>query len=92
MIEEAQEAVEIREGVRQFILERFIYEDDGADRLRDETALLDEGILDSFGVHELIRHLEETYGFKVEDREATAGNLGSVGGIVAFVSAKRAAA
>jgi acyl carrier protein len=92
MIQETQGSVEVREGVRQFILERFVYEDDGADRLKDETALLDEGILDSFGVHELIRHLEETYGFRVEDREATAGNLGTVGGIVAFVSAKRASA
>mgnify|MGYP005850447885 CR=1 FL=1 len=92
MAEEIQEMMDIRDRIRRFIVERFIYEDNGAQRLRDEMSLLDEGIMDSFGVHEMIMFVEEEYGIKIEDEEATPDHLGSVDAIVAFVSAKRAAA
>lgn len=92
MAEQMREEVEIRSCIRRFIVEKFIYEDNGAQRLTDEISLLDEGIMDSFGVHEMIMFVEEEYGITIQDEEATPDHLGSVDAIVAFVSAKRAAA
>lgn len=69
--------------VRQFIIENFIFEDDGS--LTAETPFLENGIVDSTGVLELITFVEETYGIKVEDHEIVPENLDSIGNIASFV-------
>jgi acyl carrier protein len=50
--------------VREFVINSFIFEDDGS--LTPETSFLDNGIIDSTGVLELITFVEETYGIKVD--------------------------
>jgi len=46
--------------VRSFIVENFLFGD--GDRLADTTSLMEEGIIDSTGLLELIMFLEETFG------------------------------
>ena len=48
-----------REKVRKFVIENFLFGQAGD--LQDTTSFLDNGILDSTGVLELVAFLEETF-------------------------------
>ena len=58
----------------------------------DEASLLEEGVIDSTGVLELMLFLEEEFGCTITDAEATPRNLDSVGKILAFLARKVPAA
>jgi len=75
--------------VRQFILDNFYVEDPSG--LSGGTSLLDQGILDSTGVLEVISFLEGEFAIKVDDAEMLPENLDSIDRIVAFIDRKRAA-
>lgn len=79
---------DIKRDLRQFIVETFLFGEDKG--LTDETSFLEEGIVDSTGVLELVAHLEKTYGFKVKDEELTPDNLDSLESLSSFIAAKRA--
>ena len=82
--------MDVSQAVRQFIVTNF-YVPDGA-ALQDDDALLEHGVVDSTGVLEVIRFIEETYGFRLDDDEIVPENLGSIASIAAFVQRKRAGA
>lgn len=75
--------------IRQFILSSFLFTDDES-KLRSEDSLLEQGIMDSTGVLELVAFLESQFGIGVADSELVPENLDSVNRIMAFVSRKRA--
>ena len=72
---------------RQFVVKNFLFGQDNG--LTDEASFLDQGIIDSTGVLELVAHLESTYGFKVDDAELTPDNLDSVLAVGEFVLRKK---
>ena len=72
--------------IRQFIAERFLFGDDK--KLGDEDSLLEAGIIDSTGILELINHLEERYGIKVNDDELVPENLDTIASIASFLGKK----
>lgn len=75
----------MRDRVRAYILENFLFESDpGA--LRDEDSFLERGILDSTGILEVVHWIEETFGIKVEDEEMVPENLDSVARLCAFIA------
>jgi acyl carrier protein len=59
-----------------------------AEALESETSLLDQGIVDSTGVLEVIGFIEETFGIIVEDSELLPENLDSIQGIAQYVIRK----
>lgn len=75
--------------IRQFILSSFLFTDDES-KLRSDDSLLEQGIMDSTGVLELVAFLESQFGIAVADSELVPENLDSVVRIMAFVSRKRA--
>lgn len=77
-----------REQVRGFILENFLFSNDG--KLEDSASLVRNGLIDSTGVLELIAYLEQTFGITVADEEMVPDNLDSVDSILAFVARKKA--
>jgi len=79
---------DIKEQVRDFIIENFLFGEGGED-LKDDDSFLEKGIIDSTGVLELVEWLEETFGFKVEDEELVPENLDSVNNLEAFISKKQ---
>jgi acyl carrier protein len=74
---------DLEKTVREFVIRNFIFEDDGS--LIPETSFLDNGIIDSTGVLELISFVEETYGIKVEDHEIVPENFDSIRNVASFV-------
>jgi acyl carrier protein len=78
---------DIRGLFKRFISDNFMFgEDEGG--LRDDASLLEEGIVDSTGVLNLVMFIEETFGIEVKDEELVPENLDSVDKLVAFVERK----
>jgi acyl carrier protein len=55
----------------------------------DGVSLVDEGILDSFGLAELVAVIEQTYGVKVPDSDLALANFESIDKIAAWIAAAR---
>jgi len=53
-----------------------------------DASLLEEGIIDSVAVIEMVTFLEETFGIQIEDEEIIPDNLDSVNKIEAYVNKK----
>jgi acyl carrier protein len=76
----------IREAVRGFVVSNFYVVD--AEAMGDDTSLVQEGIVDSTGMLEVLAYLERTFSIRVDDAEVVPQNLDSIGNIVAFVARK----
>jgi acyl carrier protein len=74
--------------IREFVVTNFMF-GQGGDTLLDHTSFLDNGVIDSTGVLELVAFLEERYGVSVEDREIVPANLDSIANLVGFIERKR---
>ena len=81
----------IKQTIRRYVLENFLFTDDEA-ALQDGDSFLAGGIIDSTGVLEIMLFVEETFDIKVEDEEMLPENLDSVDNLVAFVQRKQAVA
>ena len=77
---------DIKKKVRDFIVENFLYVSPGD--LLDETSFLEEGIIDSTGVLELVEFLEEEFEISVDDEELIPENLDSVNNVGAYLQRK----
>lgn len=80
---------EIKEQVLAYISDNFLMGLHQG-RIRDESSLLELGIIDSTGVIELVAYLEETFAIRVDDSEITPENLDSLRRIERYVLRKRA--
>lgn len=76
--------------IRAYVLENFLFTDNG-NRLPNDASFLEEGIVDSTGVLELVLFVEEAFGFAVEDDEILPENFDSVAQLAAYVCRKRGA-
>jgi len=79
--------MELKRQVREFVTSNFYVADPKT--LEDRTSLLDQGIIDSTGVLEVIMFIESTFGMTVEDSEMLPENLDSIERIAAFVARKQ---
>ncbi len=75
--------------VRDYIVEHFLFGDGGA--FKEDTPFIEEGIIDSTGILELVMFLEETYGIKIEDSELVPQNFDSLANISQYLAGKTAA-
>ena len=78
---------DIRGRFKKYIVGNFMFSGEEKS-LRDDASLLEEGIMDSTGVLDLVMFVEETFGIQVKDEELTPENLDSVDKLVAFVERK----
>ena len=74
------------EQIRSFLVSNFYVSD--VKTLMNDTSLLDQGIVDSTGVLEIIGFIEETFGITVEDSELLPENLDSIQGIEQYIIRK----
>ena len=81
---------DLKQQVREFVLSNFYVAD--ATSIPDAMSLLDQGIIDSTGVLEVIGFIETTLGVTVEDHEMLPENLESIERIAHFVRRKQEAA
>ena len=74
--------------VRTFIVDNFLFGDGSS--LKDDSSFLQERIVDSTGILEIITFLEEQFSIKIEDNELLPENLDSLNNIDAFLKKKMA--
>jgi acyl carrier protein len=77
---------ETKSKIREFIIENFLF--GNANGLKDETSFLEEGIIDSTGVLELVTFLEENFSIQVDDEELIPENLDSIDNVSAYLERK----
>lgn len=77
---------EVKNKIRTFIIENYLFGDD--DGLEESTSFLDEGIIDSTGILELIDFISEEFSITVEDEELIPENLDSINNVAAFIGRK----
>lgn len=73
--------------IRDFIINNFLF-GDTSKLLSNNTSFLNNGIIDSTGMLEVINFVEETFGIKIEDNELLPENLDSLSNLDKFISAK----
>jgi acyl carrier protein len=77
----------IEQQLRRFVIDNFLFGQAG-DGLANDDSFLDNGIVDSTGVMELVAFLEEKYGITIEDQELIPDNLDSINKLVKFLERK----
>jgi len=77
---------DVKGKIRIFIIENYLFGD--AEGLKESTSFLDEGIIDSTGILELIDFISEEFSITVEDEELIPENLDSINNVAAFIGSK----
>ena len=72
--------------IRTFIVENFLFGDD--DGLNDSTSFLEEGVIDSTGILELVSFIEENFKITIEDKELIPENLDSIDNVDRYIKKK----
>ncbi|MGB3390833.1 MAG: acyl carrier protein [Pseudaminobacter sp.] len=80
-------ASSVETDIRAFIVENFLFGDESY-ALAGETSLIDNDLIDSTGILELVTFLEERFSIHVADADIVPANLDSIARIDAFVNAK----
>ena len=78
---------DLKNKIKTFIIENFLF--GNANGLNDDTSFLEEGIIDSTGVLELVTFLEETFAITVDDEELIPENLDSISNVTVFIKKKK---
>ena len=79
---------QIRAELTEFIVMNYLFGD--ITRVpRDDDALVEEGVIDSTGILELIEFLESHFEIEVSEAETVPQNLGSISSLTEFVMSKR---
>lgn len=78
---------EIKKNVRSYIASNILFNKDGFP-YGDSASLLDEGVIDSMNVLELVMFVETNYGFSVDDQEIVPANFDSVENLAAYIGRK----
>ncbi len=79
---------DVKNKIRTFIIENYLFGDD--EGLEEGTSFLDQGIIDSTGILELIDYISEEFSITVEDEELIPENLDSINNVTAFIARKSA--
>ena len=78
---------EIKDIVKEYILEEFLPGEDPAE-LTDSTSLITGGILDSLATIKLVAFLEERFHIKIQAHETMVDYLNTIPDIAQLVSSK----
>lgn len=79
----------IRDAVKAFVVENFLF-GDTSHPMADTDSLIENGIIDSTGVLELVAFIEDHYAITVADADIVPANLDSLTRITAFIASKTA--
>jgi acyl carrier protein len=74
--------------IKEFIVRNLLYSGNSY-KYSDDASFLEEGIVDSQGVMELVLFVEDSLGVSVDDLEITPDNFDSVNKLTAFVRRKK---
>ena len=77
----------VEEQIKEFILKNLLYTNNGFP-CSDEESFLDQGIIDSTGIMQLVIFVESNFNILIEDWEITPLNFDSVARLAGYVRSK----
>ena len=72
--------------IRNYVITNFLFGE--GDGFQDDASFIDNGIIDSTGILELVMHLESTYKIKIQPNELVPENLDGVNRVAHFLEKK----
>lgn len=79
--------MDIENNIKTYIAKNLIFSGDEF-KYSDDASFLEEGIVNSLGVMELVAYVEEHFGVNVDDQDITPDNFDSVSKLSAYVQRK----
>jgi acyl carrier protein len=79
---------EAKQKIRQFVVSNFLFGQDNG--LAENASFLENGIVDSTGVLELVAFAESEFGVKVDDAELVPENFDSINAVAGYLQRKSA--
>ena len=79
--------MDVRIVIKEFIQKNFLFSEEDKD-LDDSVSFLDNGIVDSTGMLEIVEFVEEEFDISIEDDELVPENLDSIKNLTGFVTRK----
>ncbi len=76
-----------QESLREYIAQNILFTPDGFS-YSDDDSFIENGILDSTGVVELVAFIEEHFKISIEDAEITPQNFDSIANLTAYINKK----
>lgn len=80
--------MEIKEKIRGFIVENFLFGSDDMS-LGDDDSFLESGIIDSTGILEVVGFIEDEFDIEVLDEELVPDNLDSLNKLISYIGRKQ---
>ncbi|MFZ1984132.1 MAG: acyl carrier protein [Desulfatitalea sp.] len=77
----------MKEKIRNFIIENFMF--GNGDGLENDTSFLEEGIIDSTGILELVTFIEKEFAISVADEDLIPENLDSINKVEKYLNSKK---
>jgi len=84
----ASQAQPIENAIREFIAANLLYSAEGF-TYADDVSFMQEGIIDSLGVVELVAFVQKQFGVIADQQEVAPDNFDSVAKLAAFVRRKQ---
>ena len=81
--------MELDQTICRYLADNVPYVDDGFEYGND-TSFIDQGLIDSTGVMELVMYVQSEFDITVDPHEVTPDNFDSVNKLMAFVRRKQA--
>jgi acyl carrier protein len=80
----------IEEKIRKYIADNILYSNNGYP-YPDDTSFLENGIVDSMNVMEIVMYTEENFGIKVKDEDIVPANFDSIQNLAEFIKRRQKA-
>jgi acyl carrier protein len=81
--------MELEQQICKYLSDKVLYVDDGFEYSND-SSFIEEGLVDSTGIMEIVMYVQSAFGITVDPHEVTPDNFDSVNKLVAFIHSKRA--
>ena len=78
----------LEQEIREYIARNLLFSDDGFEHDND-ASFLEEGLIDSMGVLELVMYVGSSFGITVDPIEVTMENFDSVNRLAAYIRRKQ---
>lgn len=78
---------DIEQAIKDYIVKEFMFDKPG-EPLRDDSALIQEGIIDSLGIFVLVAFIEKQFGIKVAPEDVVIENFATIAAIKSLVVAR----
>jgi len=79
--------MQVKREIKNYIVESFLYGQDD-NTIDDDVSFLENGIIDSTGVLELVSFVQDTYGITVTDDELIPDNFDTLNKLELFIMKK----